>query len=50
MTNFDTERMRIIRDAGIKIVSNQVQYSLIDQRPDLQMVKFCQEPGLTLLT
>ena len=50
LTNFDTERMRIIRDAGIKIVSNQVQYSLIDQRPEVQMVKFCQENGITLLT
>ena len=50
LTNFDTERMRIIRDAGIKIVSNQVQYSLIDQRPEVQMVKFCQENSITLLT
>lgn len=50
LTNFDTEHMRIIRDAGIKIVSNQVQYSLIDQRPEVQMVKFCQENGVTLLT
>jgi aryl-alcohol dehydrogenase-like predicted oxidoreductase len=50
LTNFDTEHMRIIRDAGIKIVSNQVQYSLIDQRPEVQMVKFCQEDGITLLT
>lgn len=50
LTNFDTERMRIIRDAGITIVSNQVQYSLVDQRPAVQMVKFCQENGITLLT
>ena len=42
--------MRIIRDAGIKIVSNQVQYSLVDQRPEVQMVPFCQEHGITLLT
>jgi aryl-alcohol dehydrogenase-like predicted oxidoreductase len=50
LTNFDTQHMRIIRDAGVKIVSNQVQYSLIDQRPEVQMVKFCQEYGITLLT
>jgi aryl-alcohol dehydrogenase-like predicted oxidoreductase len=50
LTNFDTERMGVIRDAGIKIVSNQVQYSLIDQRPEVRMVKFCQENGITLLT
>ena len=49
LTNFDTEHLRIIRDAGIQIVSNQVQYSLIDQRPEVQMVPFCQEHGITLL-
>jgi aryl-alcohol dehydrogenase-like predicted oxidoreductase len=50
LTNFDTEHLRIIRGAGIKIVSNQVQYSLIDQRPEVQMVNICQENGITLLT
>jgi aryl-alcohol dehydrogenase-like predicted oxidoreductase len=50
LTNFDTERLQIIRDAGIKIVSNQVQYSLIDQRPAVRMAAFCQENGITLLT
>jgi len=50
LTNFDTEHLRIIRDSGIKIVSNQVQYSLIDQRPEVRMVPFCQEHGITLLT
>ena len=37
LTNFDTERLRIITDAGIRIVSNQVQYSLIDRRPEAAM-------------
>lgn len=50
LTNFDTERMRVIRDAGIKIVSNQVQYSLIDQRPEVRMAPFCRQHGITLLT
>lgn len=50
LTNFDTERLRIIRNAGIPIISNQVQYSLIDQRPEVHMVKFCQEQGIKLLT
>ena len=50
LTNFDTEHLGIIRDAGIKIVSNQVQYSLIDQRPEVKMVPFCQQNGMTLLT
>lgn len=50
LTNFDTERLRIITDYGIRIVSNQVQYSLIDRRPEIQMAQFCREHGITLLT
>src|SRR5436190_7644898 len=50
LTNFDTERLGIIVDAGIPIVSNQVQYSLIDRRPEAKMAGFCQEHGITLLT
>src|SRR5947208_8814778 len=50
LTNFDTEHLGIIVDAGIKIVSNQVQYSLVDRRPDTKMAAFCQQHGITLLT
>jgi aryl-alcohol dehydrogenase-like predicted oxidoreductase len=50
LTNFDTERLGIIVDAGIAIVSNQVQYSLVDRRPEAKMAGFCQEHGITLLT
>ena len=50
LTNFDTERLRIITDAGIRIVSNQVQYSLVDRRPEAAMAKFCGEHNITLLT
>lgn len=49
LTNFDTERLRIITDAGIKIVSNQVQFSLIDRRPLVNMVEFCQQNNIQLL-
>ena len=49
LTNFDTEHMRIMTDKGIRVVSNQVQYSLIDRRPEVQMVKFCQENNIWLL-
>src|SRR5215467_6490519 len=49
LTNFDTEHLRIITDHGIKIVSNQVQYSLVDRRPEKQMAAFCGEHGITLL-
>jgi aryl-alcohol dehydrogenase-like predicted oxidoreductase len=50
LTNFDTERLRIIRDAGIRIVSNQVQYSLVDRRPEAAMAGFCRDHNITLLT
>lgn len=50
LTNFDTERLRIITDSGIRIVSNQVQYSLIDRRPEAAMASFCREHGISLLT
>ncbi|MBF2020577.1 MAG: aldo/keto reductase [Hydrococcus sp. C42_A2020_068] len=49
LTNFDTERLKIIVDAGIKIVSNQVQFSLVDRRPLVKMVEFCQRNNLQLL-
>jgi len=35
LTNFDTERMQVMSDHGLKLVSNQVQYSLIDLRPEI---------------
>ncbi|MBD2667166.1 aldo/keto reductase [Richelia sinica] len=50
LTNFDTEHLQIITAAGIKIVSNQVQYSLVDRRPQVNMVKFCQEHDIKLFT
>lgn len=49
LTNFDTERLRLITDKGIRVVSNQVQYSLIDRRPEVQMAQFCQEHNIWLL-
>ncbi len=50
LTNFDTANLRLIVDGGIPIVSNQVQYSIIDRRPEVQMVPYCQQNNITLLT
>ena len=50
LTNFDTEHTKRIVEHGIKIVSNQVQYSLIDLRPEVRMAEYCQENGIHLLT
>ena len=49
LTNFDTQRMRDIADHGIRIVSNQVQYSLVDRRPEVAMAALCREQGNSLL-
>ncbi|BAZ68233.1 MAG: aldo/keto reductase [Pelatocladus maniniholoensis HA4357-MV3] len=50
LTNFDTEHLQIVIDAGIKIVSNQVQFSLVDRRPEVKMMRFCQEHDIKLFT
>ena len=50
LTNFDTDHLRRITDEGIRVVSNQVQFSLIDRRPMVQMAKYCQEHDIKLLT
>ena len=49
LTNFDAERLRIIAERGIRIVSNQVQYSIVDRRPEERMASLCRERGVTLL-
>ena len=50
LTNFDTAHVQTITEHGIRIVSNQVQYSLIDLRPEVRMTPFCQEHNISLLT
>lgn len=50
LTNFDTPHVQKIVESGIHVVSNQVQYSLIDRRPEVQMSQFCQEHHIGLLT
>ena len=49
LTNFDTETLERIVDGGVGIVSNQVQYSLVDLRPEVQMAQFCLGTGIRLL-
>ena len=49
LTNFDTERMTTILENGINVVSNQVQYSILDQRPENKMTMFCKKNNIHLL-
>ncbi|MCZ6915511.1 MAG: aldo/keto reductase [Gemmatimonadetes bacterium] len=48
-TNFDVPRLREIVDAGVSVATHQVQYSLLDHRPETTMVAFCRERRIHLL-
>jgi aryl-alcohol dehydrogenase-like predicted oxidoreductase len=48
-TNFDTEHMTAIINSGVPLVSMQVQYSLLDTRPQRTMVPAIAERGVSLL-
>ena len=50
LCNFDTARMNEIVEAGVKVVSNQVQFSLIDLRPTFRMAASCMRNKVKLLT
>jgi len=49
VTNYDVEHTQEILDAGVDLVSNTVQYSLTDRRPENGMVKLCAEHDMKLL-
>jgi aryl-alcohol dehydrogenase-like predicted oxidoreductase len=49
LTNFDSDRLAGILDRGISVISNQVQFSLIDRRPERRMVPLCRERNVHLL-
>lgn len=49
LTNFNTSETRRILDAGIPVVSTQVQYSLLDGRADQGLRALCALRGVQLL-
>lgn len=49
VTNFDTARLRQLLDAGVPVISSQVQYSVVDRRPEAGLVALCRERGVSLL-
>ncbi|SVE15034.1 uncharacterized protein METZ01_LOCUS467888, partial [marine metagenome] len=49
LTNTDTVHLRMLLDSGIEIASNQVSYSLLDQRARGAMTDLCLERGVRLL-
>jgi aryl-alcohol dehydrogenase-like predicted oxidoreductase len=48
-TNFDVAHLAAIIDAGVPIATHQVQYSLLDRRPQNGMVAYCQSQQIALL-
>ena len=49
VTNFDSAHLNELLEAGIPVVSHQVQYSLIDDRPSRSMTTLCETRGIALL-
>ncbi|MEO7965155.1 MAG: aldo/keto reductase, partial [Gemmatimonadaceae bacterium] len=49
LTNFDTAHLRIVVASGIPVVSNQVSFSLLDQRAARAMSAYCLTNGVRLL-
>jgi len=49
VTNINGEQLRMLLDAGIPILSNQVQYSLLDRRPREDLLDLCQRNDIHLL-
>ncbi len=49
LTNFDTAHLQIVVNSGIEIVSNQVCYSLLDQRATGKMSALCIKHNVKLL-
>ncbi len=48
-TNFNTANLKKLVDAGIPVVTNQCQYSLLDRRPEKAMTDFCRRSGVKLI-
>ena len=49
LTNFDTVHLKMVLDSGIKVVSNQICFSLLDQRANHGMLDLCQAYGVKTL-
>lgn len=49
LTNFDAAHLNMILESGIQVVSNQVSFSLLDQRAAAGLSKVCQKHSVHLL-
>ena len=49
VTNVDAAHLRELLEAGVEVVANQVQYSVLDHRPAGDLVKLAREHGVWIL-
>lgn len=49
LTNFDAPHLNMVLNSGVRVVSNQVSYSLLDQRACGEMTAVCEKHGVKLL-
>ncbi len=49
LTNVDTAHLRMVKASGIEVVSNQVSFSLLDQRAAAGLAPYCAAAGIGLL-
>jgi aryl-alcohol dehydrogenase-like predicted oxidoreductase/enamine deaminase RidA (YjgF/YER057c/UK114 family) len=49
LTNFDTAHLRVVLASGVRVVSNQVCYSLLDQRARGDMARLCAAENVKIL-
>jgi len=49
VTNFDAIHLQELLDAGVPVISNQVQYSVLDRRPETALSQLCTQRGVALL-
>jgi aryl-alcohol dehydrogenase-like predicted oxidoreductase len=50
VTNFSTAQFAALVDAGVPFVAHQLQYSIVDRRPEASMLSYCDRQGVGILT
>lgn len=49
LTNVDAAHLRMVRNSGIDVASNQISFSLLDQRAAARLAPYCAVSGVRLL-
>ena len=49
LTNFDPSHIKELVEAGVPLITNQVQYSVLDRRPEKSLQAYCTDNGMTML-